>query len=63
MLAEFKYGLVPKESFADYFGDQAVPRALYYYLKKVRSFAFVLMTSPNPLLLGLLPCSILQLDG
>lgn len=36
MLAEFKYGLVPKESFADYFGDQAVPRALYYYLTKVR---------------------------
>jgi len=34
MLAEFIYGLEPKESFADYFGDQAVPRKLYYYLKK-----------------------------
>jgi hypothetical protein len=26
MLAEFKYGFEPKESFASYFGDQAVPR-------------------------------------
>lgn len=34
MLAEFKYGLEPKESFASFLGDQAVPRAAYYYLKK-----------------------------
>ena len=34
MLAEFKYGLEPKESFASYLGDQSIPRAAYYYLKK-----------------------------
>lgn len=34
MLAEFKYGGVPKETFANYLGDQAKPAALYYYLKK-----------------------------
>lgn len=34
MLAEFKYGLEPKESFASFLGDQAIPRAAYYYLKK-----------------------------
>ena len=34
MLAEFKYGLEPKESFASFLGDQAVPRAAYYYLNK-----------------------------
>ncbi|KAH9946178.1 FAD/NAD(P)-binding domain-containing protein [Epithele typhae] len=34
MLAEFKYGLEPKESFASFFGDQAVPRLPYYLLKK-----------------------------
>ncbi|KAI0670455.1 FAD/NAD-P-binding domain-containing protein [Trametes maxima] len=34
LLAEFKYGLEPKESFASYLGDQSVPRAAYYYLKK-----------------------------
>ncbi|EJF65787.1 FAD/NAD(P)-binding domain-containing protein [Dichomitus squalens LYAD-421 SS1] len=34
MLAEFKYGLEPKESFANILGDQAIPRAAYYYLKK-----------------------------
>ena len=34
MLAEFKYGGVPKETFADYLGDQAKPAALYYYFKK-----------------------------
>ena len=26
MLAEFKYGLEPKETFAKYLGDQAKPR-------------------------------------
>ena len=26
MLAEFKYGLEPKETFAKYFGDQVKPR-------------------------------------
>ncbi|EGN92476.1 hypothetical protein SERLA73DRAFT_191153 [Serpula lacrymans var. lacrymans S7.3] len=34
MLAEFKYGLEPKESFANYLGDQKIPRRLYYHLKK-----------------------------
>jgi len=34
MLAEFKYGLEPKESFASYLGDQAIPRKAFYYLKK-----------------------------
>ena len=34
MLAEFKYGLVPDETFADVLGDQAKPRKLFYYLKK-----------------------------
>ncbi|CAL1704836.1 unnamed protein product [Somion occarium] len=34
MLAEFKYGGEPKETFAPYFGDQAIPRRLYYHLKK-----------------------------
>ncbi|KAI0721698.1 FAD/NAD(P)-binding domain-containing protein [Cerioporus squamosus] len=34
MLAEFKYGLEPKESFASYLGDQSIPRSAYYYLKK-----------------------------
>ncbi|PCH38220.1 FAD/NAD(P)-binding domain-containing protein [Wolfiporia cocos MD-104 SS10] len=34
MLAEFKYGLEPKESLANYFGDQATPRRVFYHLKK-----------------------------
>ncbi|KAI1178286.1 FAD/NAD(P)-binding domain-containing protein [Nemania sp. FL0916] len=34
MLCEFKYGGVPKETFAGIFGDQAAPNAAYYYLKK-----------------------------
>ncbi|KAI0362011.1 FAD/NAD-P-binding domain-containing protein [Trametes cingulata] len=34
MLAEFKYGLEPKESFSNVLGDQAVPRSAFYYLKK-----------------------------
>ncbi|KAI0928755.1 hypothetical protein AcW1_005907 [Taiwanofungus camphoratus] len=34
MLAEFKYGLEPKESFADYLGDQSTPRRAFYHLKK-----------------------------
>ncbi|GAA5831195.1 hypothetical protein JCM5353_006548 [Sporobolomyces roseus] len=34
MLAEFKYGGVPKETFAPYLGSQDKPNALYYYLKK-----------------------------
>ncbi|KAH9842790.1 FAD/NAD(P)-binding domain-containing protein [Rhodofomes roseus] len=34
MLAEFKYGLEPKESFANYLGDQKTPSRLYYHLKK-----------------------------
>jgi len=34
MLAEFKYGLEPKETFAKYLGDQAKPRREYYHLKK-----------------------------
>lgn len=35
MLAEFKYGGVPKETFNSWFGiDQAVPRRAFYHLKK-----------------------------
>ena len=38
MLAEFKYGLEPKETFADILGDQAHPSKiagqLFYRLKK-----------------------------
>ncbi|RPD66057.1 FAD/NAD(P)-binding domain-containing protein [Lentinus tigrinus ALCF2SS1-7] len=34
MLAEFKYGLEPEESFSSYLGDQSIPRTAYYYLKK-----------------------------
>ncbi|OJT06066.1 Sulfide:quinone oxidoreductase, mitochondrial [Trametes pubescens] len=34
MLAEFKYGLEPQESFSNVFGDQAIPRSAFYYLKK-----------------------------
>lgn len=35
LLAEFKYGGVPKETFHSWFGiDQAVPRRAFYYMKK-----------------------------
>ncbi|EIW85220.1 sulfide-quinone oxidoreductase [Coniophora puteana RWD-64-598 SS2] len=34
MLAEFKYGLEPKESFASYLGDQRQRRRIFYHLKK-----------------------------
>lgn len=34
MLCEFKYGGVPKETFAHIFGGQETPSALFYYLKK-----------------------------
>ncbi|GAA5988455.1 hypothetical protein JCM10908_003574 [Rhodotorula pacifica] len=34
MLAEFKYGGIPKETFAPILGSQDKPNALYYYLKK-----------------------------
>ncbi|ORY13593.1 hypothetical protein BCR34DRAFT_599766 [Clohesyomyces aquaticus] len=35
LLAEFKYGGVPKETFGDMFGiDQATPRRAFYHLKK-----------------------------
>ncbi|RMZ69289.1 sulfide quinone reductase [Pyrenophora seminiperda CCB06] len=35
LLAEFKYGGVPKETFGEWFGiDQAVPRRAFYHLKK-----------------------------
>ena len=34
MLAEFKYGQEPKETFAGVLGDQAVPSRLFYHLKK-----------------------------
>ena len=35
LLAEFKYGGVPKETFGKLFGiDQAVPRRAFYYMKK-----------------------------
>ncbi|KAJ5899578.1 sulfide quinone reductase [Penicillium taxi] len=35
MLAEFKYGPEPKETFGKWFGiDQSIPRSSFYYLKK-----------------------------
>lgn len=35
LLAEFKYGGVPKETFGDWFGiDQVEPRRVFYHLKK-----------------------------
>ncbi|KAI0539066.1 FAD/NAD(P)-binding domain-containing protein [Xylaria digitata] len=34
MLCEFKYGGVPKETFANILGGQETPRAAFYYLKK-----------------------------
>ncbi|KAI0483872.1 FAD/NAD(P)-binding domain-containing protein [Xylaria cf. heliscus] len=34
MLCEFKYGGVPKETFANILGGQETPNAAYYYLKK-----------------------------
>ncbi|KAH7150150.1 hypothetical protein B0J13DRAFT_549638 [Dactylonectria estremocensis] len=35
LLAEFKYGGVPKETFSSFLGiDQAIPRRSFYYLKK-----------------------------
>lgn len=34
MLCEFKYGGIPKETFADILGGQETPRAAFYYLKK-----------------------------
>ncbi|KII88568.1 hypothetical protein PLICRDRAFT_161773 [Plicaturopsis crispa FD-325 SS-3] len=34
LLAEFKYGGVPDESFANLLGDQATPRRIFYHLKK-----------------------------
>ncbi|KAG6376115.1 hypothetical protein JVT61DRAFT_2087 [Boletus reticuloceps] len=34
MLAEFKYGLEPKETFSSFLGDQKQPRRLFYHLKK-----------------------------
>ncbi|KAI1366906.1 FAD/NAD(P)-binding domain-containing protein [Xylaria arbuscula] len=34
MLCEFKYGGVPKETFANIFGGQETPQAVFYYLKK-----------------------------
>ncbi|KAI5917055.1 FAD/NAD(P)-binding domain-containing protein [Camillea tinctor] len=40
MLCEFKYGGVPKETFAPYLGGQEKPHALYYHLKN-RVFPYV----------------------
>ncbi|KAA1469488.1 FAD/NAD-P-binding domain-containing protein [Dentipellis sp. KUC8613] len=34
MLAEFKYGLEPAESFSQFVGDQSKPRRIFYHLKK-----------------------------
>lgn len=34
MLCEFKYGGVPKETFANVLGGQEVPNRLFYHLKK-----------------------------
>lgn len=33
MLAEFKYGSVPKETFS-FLGDQKTPKRLFYHFKK-----------------------------
>lgn len=34
MLAEFKYGGVPKETFAPFLGSQDKPSSLFYWMKK-----------------------------
>lgn len=34
MLAEFKYGGIPKETFESLAGSQDVPRKAFYHLKK-----------------------------
>jgi sulfide:quinone oxidoreductase len=34
MLAEFKYGGVPQETFARWTGGQETPRRVFYHLKK-----------------------------
>lgn len=34
MLCEFKYGGVPKETFADVLGGQEIPNRFFYHLKK-----------------------------
>ena len=34
MLAEFKYGGIPKETFAPFLGSQDKPSILFYWLKK-----------------------------
>jgi eukaryotic sulfide quinone oxidoreductase len=34
MLAEFKYGGIPKETFEGLVGSQEKPRRSFYYLKK-----------------------------
>jgi hypothetical protein len=42
MLAEFVYGLKPKETFAELFGiDQIKPRKAFYHLKKVCKLSFI----------------------
>ncbi|KAI1422559.1 FAD/NAD(P)-binding domain-containing protein [Xylaria sp. FL1777] len=44
MLCEFKYGGVPKETFANILGGQETPNAAFYYLKK-HIFPFVYWNS------------------
>ena len=45
MLAEFKYGLEPKETFAKYFGDQAKPRRYTLLTIRIRSSLTVILGS------------------
>lgn len=45
MLCEFKYGGVPKETFASVLGGQEVPNRLFYHLKKDIFVSFFLLVS------------------
>ncbi|KAI1496254.1 hypothetical protein F5X99DRAFT_82973 [Biscogniauxia marginata] len=47
MLCEFKYGGVPKETFANILGGQETPSALYFHMKN-RFFVSTTVPSPPP---------------
>lgn len=47
MLCEFKYGGVPKETFANIFGGQETPQAAFYYLKKNIFVSFAELNLPD----------------
>jgi hypothetical protein len=62
MLAEFVYGLKPKETFAELFGiDQIKPRKVFYHLKKVSEPKYA--ENVTHIFAGLLPMGILQPNG